>query len=225
MIHGPTCIARTPNLHACMYEKEKNLSTKCVSFNVPPRSMTGDVVHNDGSLQNVPFFKGFISSILSSVLFQACHAMACTMTTPNSFLGTRHHLPLAFMLHGKNKLNLHYMELVWRDLYRLVVLGSDPTVSCLSMHSNLLKQVQEVREVNIDLETRVSQLTTSNEKLLDSEGRWYSLARELENQMDVIKKVNTRRCCDALVCIRVTRTTTSLVTLVGYNRLYLPEPL
>lgn len=54
-------------------------------------------------------------------------------------------------------------------------------------------QVQEARAVNGDLETRVSQLTTSYEKLLDSEGRWYSLARELENQMDVIKKVNVRR--------------------------------
>lgn len=70
------------------------------------------------------------------------------------------------------------------------------------MHSNLnlVKQVQEVREVNSDLETRVSQLTSSNEKLLDSEGQWYSLARELENQMDVIKKVTSRRC--DVVCFR-----------------------
>eukprot|EP00903_Cladosiphon_okamuranus_P011049 g10434.t1 len=56
---------------------------------------------------------------------------------------------------------------------------------------DLTKQVQEVRAVNSDLEARLSQLTTSNEKLLDSEGRWYSLARELENQMDVIKKGET----------------------------------
>eukprot|EP00752_Nemacystus_decipiens_P009407 g8410.t1 len=56
---------------------------------------------------------------------------------------------------------------------------------------DLTKQVQEVREANSDLETRLSHLTTSNEKLLDSEGRWYSLARELENQMDVIKKGET----------------------------------
>lgn len=66
------------------------------------------------------------------------------------------------------------------------------------MRSNLVKQVQEVKAVNSDLETRVSQLTTSNDKLLDSEGRWYSLARELENQMDVIKKVKTRRWWDVL---------------------------
>lgn len=77
--------------------------------------------------------------------------------------------------------------------------GSDPTVSD-TYQCNLVKQVQEVREVNSDLETRVSQLTSSNEKLLDSEGQWYSLARELENQMDVIKKVTSRRC--DVVCFR-----------------------
>ena len=79
--------------------------------------------------------------------------------------------------------------------------GSDPTVSdTYQCTLNLVKQVQEVREVNSDLETRVSQLTSSNEKLLDSEGQWYSLARELENQMDVIKKVTSRRC--DVVCFR-----------------------
>lgn len=40
------------------------------------------------------------------------------------------------------------------------------------------------------LEAEVARLTTSNEKLADDEGRWYSLARELENQMEVIKKVS-----------------------------------
>lgn len=65
-----------------------------------------------------------------------------------------------------------------------------------------MKQVQEVRAVNGDLETRVSQLTTSNEKLMDSEGRWYSLARELENQMDVIKKVKMQRGRVVFVCFR-----------------------
>lgn len=48
----------------------------------------------------------------------------------------------------------------------------------------------EFKASNGDLEERVAKLVASNEKLADDEGRWYSLARELENQMDVIKKVN-----------------------------------
>lgn len=71
------------------------------------------------------------------------------------------------------------------------------------------QQVQEARAVNSDLETRVTQLATSNEKLLDSEGRWYSLARELENQMDVIKKVSTRRRPSVLVLFRGKRVCSS----------------
>ena len=55
--------------------------------------------------------------------------------------------------------------------------------------SFLLVQVVELKASNGDLEERVAKLVTSNEKLADDEGRWYSLARELENQMDVIKKV------------------------------------
>lgn len=47
--------------------------------------------------------------------------------------------------------------------------------------------------VNSDLETRATQLDKSNEKLADDEGRWYSLARELETQMDVIKKVSLKQ--------------------------------
>ena len=54
----------------------------------------------------------------------------------------------------------------------------------------------------------MSQLATSNEKLLDSEGRWYSLARELENQMDVIKKVgfSVRKNDEAAIIFDVLRT-------------------
>lgn len=55
----------------------------------------------------------------------------------------------------------------------------------------LLLQVVEFKASNGDLEERVAKLVSSNEKLADDEGRWYSLARELENQMDVIKKVRT----------------------------------
>ncbi|CAM9145585.1 unnamed protein product [Hapterophycus canaliculatus] len=56
---------------------------------------------------------------------------------------------------------------------------------------HLRKEVEAAKEANSDLETRVAHLTTANEKLADDEGRWYSLARELESQMDVIKKGET----------------------------------
>ncbi|CAM9141858.1 unnamed protein product [Ectocarpus sp. 6 AP-2014] len=56
---------------------------------------------------------------------------------------------------------------------------------------HLSKQVKAVRADNKELEAEVARLTTSNEKLADDEGRWYSLARELENQMEVIKKGET----------------------------------
>lgn len=51
--------------------------------------------------------------------------------------------------------------------------------------------MEATKAISSDLQTRVEHLTTANEKLSDDEGRWYSLARELENQMDVIKKVAT----------------------------------
>ncbi|CAM9609020.1 unnamed protein product [Ectocarpus sp. 4 AP-2014] len=56
---------------------------------------------------------------------------------------------------------------------------------------HLSKQVKAVKADNKELEAEVARLTTSNEKLADDEGRWYSLARELENQMEVIKKGET----------------------------------
>ncbi|CAM9563646.1 unnamed protein product [Ectocarpus fasciculatus] len=56
---------------------------------------------------------------------------------------------------------------------------------------HLSKQVKAVKADNKQLEAEVARLTTSNEKLADDEGRWYSLARELENQMEVIKKGET----------------------------------
>ncbi|CAM9986890.1 unnamed protein product [Scytosiphon promiscuus] len=55
----------------------------------------------------------------------------------------------------------------------------------------LRKEMEMAKAANSDLQTRLSHLTTANEKLADDEGRWYSLARELENQMDVIKKGET----------------------------------
>lgn len=53
-----------------------------------------------------------------------------------------------------------------------------------------LRQVEELKAANSDLESHAVQLRKSNEKLADDEGRWYSLARELESQMDVIREVN-----------------------------------
>lgn len=64
--------------------------------------------------------------------------------------------------------------------------------------SHVILQVEAFKAAKIDLETRVRQLTVSNEKLADDEGRWYSLARELENQMDVIKKVRRLRVVPAV---------------------------
>lgn len=60
--------------------------------------------------------------------------------------------------------------------------------------------MKAVKADNKQLEAEVARLTTSNEKLADDEGRWYSLARELENQMEVIKKVSD-------VCPQPTETT------------------
>ena len=57
-----------------------------------------------------------------------------------------------------------------------------------------MMQVDELRAQNSELESRTAQLAEANEKLADSEGRLYSLARELENQMEVIKKVMTLHC-------------------------------
>lgn len=74
--------------------------------------------------------------------------------------------------------------------------------------------MEELKSSNSDLETRAEHLQKTNEKLADDEGRWYSLARELENQMDVIKEVRTpaslntigvaRRCnrCTVACCLR-----------------------
>ncbi|CAM9731264.1 unnamed protein product, partial [Ectocarpus sp. 12 AP-2014] len=56
---------------------------------------------------------------------------------------------------------------------------------------HLSKQVKAVKADNKELEAEVARLKTSNEKLADDEGRWYSLARELENQIEVIKKGET----------------------------------
>lgn len=60
---------------------------------------------------------------------------------------------------------------------------------CVCTLIYVLLQVVELKANNSGLEERVAKLTQSNEKLADDEGRWYSLARELENQMDVIKEV------------------------------------
>lgn len=57
---------------------------------------------------------------------------------------------------------------------------------------NITCQVKELKAVNRELEDRSAQLSKSNEKLADDEGRWYSLARELESQLDVIKKASFR---------------------------------
>lgn len=50
--------------------------------------------------------------------------------------------------------------------------------------------MKELEAVNKELEDQRAQLATANEKLADDEGRWYSLARELESQLDVIKKAS-----------------------------------
>lgn len=51
-------------------------------------------------------------------------------------------------------------------------------------------QVEQLKALNSDLESQTAQLGKSNEQLADDEGRWYSLARELENQMEIIKKAS-----------------------------------
>lgn len=50
--------------------------------------------------------------------------------------------------------------------------------------------MRELTELNSELESETGELRKANEKLADDEGRWYSLARELESQMAVIKKVS-----------------------------------
>lgn len=48
---------------------------------------------------------------------------------------------------------------------------------------------------NKKLETEVARLTTSNDKLANDEGLWYSMAKELENKLEVIKKVRVMFVC------------------------------
>lgn len=61
-------------------------------------------------------------------------------------------------------------------------------------HPNTIKlptcQVDILKAANRGLEDQRDQLTKSNDKLADDEGRWYSLARELESQLEVIKKAS-----------------------------------
>ncbi|CBJ32574.1 conserved unknown protein [Ectocarpus siliculosus] len=53
----------------------------------------------------------------------------------------------------------------------------------------LSKQVKAAKATNQQLETEVARLTTSNEKLADDEGRWHSIARELQSRMEAFRKV------------------------------------
>ncbi|CAM9835096.1 unnamed protein product [Ectocarpus sp. 12 AP-2014] len=55
----------------------------------------------------------------------------------------------------------------------------------------LSKQVKAAKATNQQLETEVARLTTSNEKLADDEGRWHSIARELQSRMEAFRKGET----------------------------------
>lgn len=56
-------------------------------------------------------------------------------------------------------------------------------------------QLDELKNRNRELEDDASRLAKSNEKLADDEGRWYALAKELEGQMDMMKKVSLGSIC------------------------------
>lgn len=52
------------------------------------------------------------------------------------------------------------------------------------------EKVKAAKATSQQLETEVARLTTSNEKLADDEGRWHSIARELQSRMEAFRKVS-----------------------------------
>lgn len=52
-------------------------------------------------------------------------------------------------------------------------------------------QVEELKACNREMEEKAAEVSKSNEKLADDKGRLYALARELENQLDIMKKAST----------------------------------